>query len=213
MTMNSADSHPYDTPWQIVKDLRAQVHDLRSAFQAEQQQRAAEVTELRNEVAVLKDGLAKERHERQVQCHNLTNDITTIDASFQKSIDEIKSVQRQQLHQLHQIIQDEIRDRKATESHRDTREASLKSELQTTKNTFDSDMGQHRNDHARVKDDHATRINYLMHDLGLVVDYLQKVSGSWDMLKGATLRSANKAVHNSGSPNKTASPYGYPQFE
>jgi len=207
--MNATDSHPYDTPWQIVKDLRAQIHDLRAAFQAEQQQRASEVTELRNELAVVKDSLAKERHERQVQCHNITNDITMLDAKCQKGIDEIKLVSRQQLHQLHQILQDEIRDRKATDSHRDTREASLKCELNTTKTTFDSELGNHRNDHVRLKDDHATRINYLMHDLGLVVDYLQKVSGSWDMLKGATLRSANKAVHASGMAGNTASPYGY----
>eukprot|EP00443_Scrippsiella_acuminata_P027350 CAMPEP_0115280272 /NCGR_PEP_ID=MMETSP0270-20121206/58700_1 /TAXON_ID=71861 /ORGANISM="Scrippsiella trochoidea, Strain CCMP3099" /LENGTH=59 /DNA_ID=CAMNT_0002696999 /DNA_START=99 /DNA_END=275 /DNA_ORIENTATION=- len=59
--MSLTDAHPYDEPWAIVKDLRAQIHDLRAAFQAEQQQRAAEVTELRNEVAVLKDALNKEK--------------------------------------------------------------------------------------------------------------------------------------------------------
>jgi len=211
MAMNSADSHPYDTPWQIVKDLRAQIHDLRAAFQAEQQQRAAEVTELRNEVAVLKDSLGKERHERQVQCHDLTNNITMLDTNCHKSIDEVKLFQRQQLHQLHQILQDEIRDRKATESHRDTREEAMKCDIRTIKNTFESDLGEQKNAHVRTKDDHATRINNILHDLGMVVDYLQKVSGSWDMLKGATLRSANKGVHSSGMANNASSPYGYPQ--
>lgn len=197
MAMPGLNSHPYDEPWAIVKDLRAQIHDLRGAFQAEQQQRAAEVTELRNEVAVLKDAVTKEKHERQVQCHNLTNDLTVCNSSWQKAIDELKSQNRQQIGQLNHMLQDEVRDRKASEALRETREVAIKQDLEGHKQNTEEEMGHHKQQHVSTKDEHATRINYLIHDLGLVVDYLQKVSGSWDMLKGATLKSTNKIVGGS----------------
>ena len=82
-TVSGAEAHPYDQPWAVVKSLRAQFHELHAAFHAEQQQRAAELTELRSEVAVLKDALNKERHERQAQCHKLTANLTVASSGWQ----------------------------------------------------------------------------------------------------------------------------------
>mmetsp|Transcript_58500 Transcript_58500/g.148284 ORF Transcript_58500/g.148284 Transcript_58500/m.148284 type:complete len:206 (-) Transcript_58500:207-824(-) len=201
------DSHPYDQPWAIVKDLRAQIHDLRAAFQAEQQQRAAEVTELRNEVAVLKDALNKEKHERQVQCHNLTNDLTVTNSGWQKAVDELKVQHRQQIGQLNQMLQDEVRDRKAAESLRETREASIKADIQTNKETIQTEIGHHKQEHNRTKDEHATRINALIHDLGVIVEYLQKIGGSYDIMKGAVLRSSNKVIGNPSGDKSSLNGY------
>merc|ERR1740120_80279 len=206
--MSGVDAHPYDHPWAIVKDLRVQIHELRMAFQAEQQQRAAEVTELRNEVAALKDALSKEKHERQGQCNTLTNDLTLTASATQKSIDELRFQTKNHVAQLNDRLQDEMRSRSASESQRDTRESTMKSELEAQRGHFDQEIGNQRHEHTRLKDEHAQRINSLMHDLGVLVDYLQKVGGSWDVLKGTTLRCTSRSV---GSNSASTGNGGYPQ--
>jgi len=83
------------------------------------------------------------------------------------------------------MLQDEVRDRKNSEAIRDTREASLRDTVDGHKKNFQSELGDHKNDHICTRDEHAVRINYLIHDLGVVVDYLQNIGASSTMLTSA----------------------------
>jgi len=186
--------HPYDNAWAIVRDLRAQVQDLRASLHAEQQQRAAEIAELRQEVFNLKDVLAREKHERQSQCHTLTNDLTVQASNWAKTFEEMKVQHRQQVGQLNTILQDEIRDRKASDAVRDTREQTMASEFKGLHDNLVSEHHGHISQTSATKDEHGLRINALMHDMELVVSYLQKVSSSWDHLRGASLMSSKRAI-------------------
>lgn len=203
-TTNNLSTHPYDEPWNIVKDLRAQIHDLRAAFSAEQKQRAAEVMELRNELAVLKEALDKEKHERQVQCHTLTNDLQVTNSEWKSAVEEMKPHYRQQIEKLNQLLQDEIRDRKAAESLRETRENTMNSNLESHKTVFQTTVSHIKQDNQSTKDEHATRINALLHDLGVVVDFLLNSSNSYDVLKSMALRSNDKSAPRGSMARSTS---------
>mmetsp|Transcript_133394 Transcript_133394/g.333024 ORF Transcript_133394/g.333024 Transcript_133394/m.333024 type:complete len:215 (-) Transcript_133394:102-746(-) len=209
MAMN--EPHPFDGAFEMLRKLRSDLQDLRAAFTAEQQQRACEVNELKQEVSMLRDALAREKGERQAQCHKLTTDFTTETSARAKALDEMKVLHRQQLGQLNAMLQDEIRDRKASEHVRETRETALASERKGESDAIHQDLTTFKHNFLACKDDHACRLNNIAHDVDVVVSYLMKVSSSWESLKGTKMLSTNKTTAGSHSDlgGATSSPRHY----
>mmetsp|Transcript_13259 Transcript_13259/g.20118 ORF Transcript_13259/g.20118 Transcript_13259/m.20118 type:complete len:220 (-) Transcript_13259:150-809(-) len=188
------EQHPYDAAYGMVKKLRTDLEDLRAALHAEQQQRAAEVTELKQEVVSLREIITKERTERQSITHKLVNDLTQESSVRVKSLEELKAMHRQHLGQLNALLQDEIRDRKACESLRDTREMTAESERRSENEQVQKDICAQKAAYLSTKDEHANKINNINHDLQVVVSYLRKVSSSWDSFMSGKLLSSRKSA-------------------
>jgi len=168
--------HGFDKPYQVIKRLQADVQELRAAFQAEQQQRAVEVNQLRQEVSVLKEQLNKECQERHAICHQTVQDLGILRSEKIQAIDELRSQFTAAVHQLNTLIQDEIRDRKADCSLRDTREASERSERQSDMGNLRQEFGNHKKISDAFRDDTVNSINNLNHDVEMIATTLCKVS-------------------------------------
>jgi len=185
--MSLEEPHPFDSAFKLIKEMRAELQDLRAALSAEQQIRASEVSELRNEVKTLKEVLTKEKTERSAACQKLSSDLTLETSSRHKSLDEIKAQHRQQIGQLNELLQDEVRERKSCEHVLDTKDTTETSERKSEDHSLLQDLTSHKANFLNCKDEHAGRINNLTHDMELVVSYLQKVSCAWESMKGGQL--------------------------
>mmetsp|Transcript_49345 Transcript_49345/g.104973 ORF Transcript_49345/g.104973 Transcript_49345/m.104973 type:complete len:211 (+) Transcript_49345:189-821(+) len=170
------EAHPYDQPWAIVQGLRKDVADLRAMLHAEQQQRAAEVQELKGEVAMLREALKTETHPLHAITHKLSTDLDATASHFSKAIEEVKASHRQNLGHLNSLLQDEIRTRKHAEDLRDSREASRDSEWKSTINHLQSEMGHQKQVFLSFKDESVNDVNNLVHDVELIMNGLVKVS-------------------------------------
>mmetsp|Transcript_81928 Transcript_81928/g.206790 ORF Transcript_81928/g.206790 Transcript_81928/m.206790 type:complete len:213 (+) Transcript_81928:24-662(+) len=168
--------HPFDPPHDVMKMLKREINELRAAFQAEQQQRAVEVQQLRQEVSVLRDQIPKEKLERQTICHQIVNDLTQLRSDHIKGLDEIKTNFGSSLHQLNQILQDEMRDRRAQDSLRDTREATEKSERISEAAAIKNDIGKHKQVFSGTREDVYTSISNITHDIEMIATALSKAS-------------------------------------
>merc|ERR1719350_1293971 len=91
------DSHPYDDPWAQFKVLRQEVNDLRAALLAEQQQRAAEVLDLRAIITKLCEDQKKNHHEVKNDIMNVSQDVVMRDKERARAIEDIKTGFRQSL--------------------------------------------------------------------------------------------------------------------
>mmetsp|Transcript_97102 Transcript_97102/g.243444 ORF Transcript_97102/g.243444 Transcript_97102/m.243444 type:complete len:216 (+) Transcript_97102:55-702(+) len=190
--------HAFDKPYEVIQKLQRDVQDLRAAFQAEQQQRAVEVNQLRQEVGVLRDQLNKECHERHGICHQLVQDLGILKSEKIKAIDELRSQFTTAVHQLNTIIQDEIRDRKSDCSLRDTREANERSERQAELGNLRQEFGNHKKAYNSFRDDTVTGMQNIACDIEMIVTVMIKASSSKGTLKNENLL-CSKYFHGHGS--------------
>lgn len=205
-TVNVEEPHPFDSAFKIIKEMRSELQGLRAQLQAEQQQRATEVNELKNEVNHLREALAKEAAERTQTCLKLTTDLTKETSSRGKNLDELRAQHRQQLGQLSQVLQDEVRERKAAEHMLETKETTDTAERKAENERLNQELADHKRQFVLCKEDHATRIGHLTHDMQMVSSYLQKVSAAWECLKGGKMLSSQRP--GDPNPSSPASPTG-----
>merc|ERR1712019_97436 len=92
--------------------MRGQIQDLRAALLAEQQQRAAEILELRHEVTVLKKQLNTGVSDLKGSHTAMAAELLTQRSKVDQSLEEFRSMNKVTLSQLSALVQDEIRDRK-----------------------------------------------------------------------------------------------------
>lgn len=64
-------SHPFDTPFDLMKSMQTEIHHLKAAFKAEQQKHDAEVAGLRGDVLQLRTAFQKEQAERTADSKSL----------------------------------------------------------------------------------------------------------------------------------------------
>jgi len=79
-------SHPFDTPYGIMKGFQNDLANLQAKLEAEQQTRAAEVHSLKEECRSLREALNKERSERLRQCESLDMKVTSEIARHDKTL-------------------------------------------------------------------------------------------------------------------------------
>jgi len=173
------EAHPYDVPFKVITELKAQIHELRAALLAEQQQRAAEVLELRNQLTEVKKELPPKFAGIKDMILTLQKEMATYVRSKDKSLEELKTQNRQALSQLNACIQDEIQARVSKEKLDKAQFETLSREtrhdthhLQTSLDDLESRV------HAQ-KEEADNKSNNLSHDLHQIVSYLQKMAGSW----------------------------------
>lgn len=203
--------HPYDAPFAYMSAMRKDIQDLRQALHAEQQQRAEEVLELKQEVITLREALKKEIAERNAISHRFQLDITKLSSGSGKGVDELKAVHRQQLGQLNQMLQDEIRDRRASEALRNTREDSAVSEHKVEFATMGKEMNAHKAAFYAFKDETANRINNVVHDIEAIVGQIFKVGYSAESFKAVSFMSSHRSEIESHmrGPSPTRQNHGY----
>merc|ERR1719361_716893 len=103
--------HPYDDAWRVVKELRVQVTDLRAALLAEQQQRSAEVMELRKEVQAINQESCKKHGEASKTTTDLCLDFKNHQSISQKHLDDLRTKHKQMHNQLTTSLKDENQER------------------------------------------------------------------------------------------------------
>jgi len=170
------ESHAFDTPFEVMKALRRDFNDLQAAFQAEQQQRAVEIQQLRSEVSMLKDTLGKESNERKGIDHQLIQDMTQLKSDKLKAVEELKVGLARTLQELSTMIRDEVRDRKASDSLRDTREATEKSERISDSTSIKDDAVKHKQAFYASRDSVIKDVNDIKHDIEMIATAMAKVS-------------------------------------
>lgn len=201
-----SEPHPYDNAYGLSRQLRSDVDELRAALHAEQVQRATEVQELRNEVMSLREVITRERQERMTHTQRLQADMTTESSSRVKALEELRMQHRQNVSKLNEIVQDEIRDRKAMDAMRETREQARESEYQAQGDMLNKRIDASKASYTGTKDDHSTRLNQLNHDMQVVVTFLRKSGASYETLASAKLMS--NSIRGQQSPDV----YGKPVY-
>jgi len=173
---DAAEAHAFDMPFEVMKSFRKEIAELKAGFQAEQQQRAVEIQQLRQEVFSLKQQLVKESAERTEICHQTVQDLTQLRSDKLKAIEELKVTFTNAITHVNQLLQDEVRDRKNSDSLRDTRENAEKSERQAENGQMKDDISKHKSVFFGSRDDLMTKINDNTHDIDVISTAMQKVS-------------------------------------
>jgi len=171
------EGHAYDTPYAKMLEMRKDIQDLRGMLQAEQQQRAAEVTELRQEVQILRSALKQETNNRDAVVHRLMRDLAPANKS--KEFDELRTQLKHQVAKLEVDLEDEVRDRKASEQLRDTREATRCTDVHGTMTALSLQFEDHKSFVTGLKKDNSDSIGKCAHDIQLLSGGLQRVTQSW----------------------------------
>mmetsp|Transcript_84948 Transcript_84948/g.177532 ORF Transcript_84948/g.177532 Transcript_84948/m.177532 type:complete len:238 (+) Transcript_84948:115-828(+) len=196
-TTTYGEPHPYDAPFAFMMAMQKDIYDLRQALHAEQQQRAQEVLELKQEVTVLREALKKEIAERSSVCHKFNLDITKLQSNSGKGVDELKAVHRKQLGQLNQMLQDEIRDRRASEALRDTRESSALSERAGEMTNMTKELNAHKASFYAFKDEQVNLLNNVVHDIEAIVAQVSKIGYASESFRSVSFITEGNAMLNS----------------
>lgn len=180
--LHQAESHPYDTPWAIVQNLRKDVADLKAMLRAEQQQRATEVQNLRSDLATLTEAFKADTNPLHAGVHKLTQDLDATASHFSQVIEEIQNAHRQHLGQLNSLLQDEIRTRKHCEDLGASREVSRTKEWKASFSSLQNEVSHQKQVFLAFKDEQVTDVNNLAHDVELIMTGLMEVSQTRDAL-------------------------------
>eukprot|EP00405_Crypthecodinium_cohnii_P019475 CAMPEP_0206487270 /NCGR_PEP_ID=MMETSP0324_2-20121206/41521_1 /ASSEMBLY_ACC=CAM_ASM_000836 /TAXON_ID=2866 /ORGANISM="Crypthecodinium cohnii, Strain Seligo" /LENGTH=214 /DNA_ID=CAMNT_0053965679 /DNA_START=119 /DNA_END=763 /DNA_ORIENTATION=+ len=194
--VNSGEDHPYDVPYAKMMDMARAIQELKAMLLAEQQQRAAEVTELRQEVHMLREALKQETNNRDAMYHKLMKDLQPVNQS--KEFDELRTQLRKQVTILEAGLADEVRDRRASETMRDTKEASREAELRSNLNAIVQDLSHHKSNYGVTKDDHKNLINGCIHDIHLLAGGVQRVTQAWTTVPLGSMQTSD--IHGSSAP-------------
>lgn len=82
--------HPFDTPFILMKKMKAEIDELRQELRKEQEQREHEVAGLRQDVQDLRDALAKEKHERISNDDRISTNLATETSIRNKNVNDLK---------------------------------------------------------------------------------------------------------------------------
>jgi len=187
LVSDTNEPHGFDQPYQVIRKLRQDVQDLTDAFKAEQKQRALEVTELRDEILGLKETLSKLSNEHHTTSCRLQQDLDILRSENIKAVDELASIFSRSMEDLNQILQDEIRDRKADCMMRDSREANERSERQRDMDTLLKELDDRKNEYSSYKENTSTSIANLNHDVEMIASTLSKVGTAKGTLSSGKL--------------------------
>merc|ERR1719188_2429681 len=105
----------------------------------------------------------------------------------------MRASHRQEIGRLNQALQDEVRDRKAGEHEKDTRDAAEKSERDADSVQVHRELEKQKENFSINKEEHASCINNLTLDVEMVTSYLQKISSAWECLNGSKLLSSGRS--------------------
>jgi len=84
-------NHPFDPAYGIMKQLQAELMDLRTKLESEQRQRAKEVKDLQSEVLSLKQALAMEQSERTTSFERVSSGLTSETALRGKAVEKCRA--------------------------------------------------------------------------------------------------------------------------
>jgi len=96
-------AHPFDPAYGMMKELKAEVAQLKETLQAEQRTRNKEVTQLQREVQSLQQALAKEQSDRMSDTKRLTQALTTETAMRGKALEKCRSEIAEAMQRLESI--------------------------------------------------------------------------------------------------------------
>eukprot|EP00405_Crypthecodinium_cohnii_P019182 CAMPEP_0206464902 /NCGR_PEP_ID=MMETSP0324_2-20121206/27494_1 /ASSEMBLY_ACC=CAM_ASM_000836 /TAXON_ID=2866 /ORGANISM="Crypthecodinium cohnii, Strain Seligo" /LENGTH=215 /DNA_ID=CAMNT_0053937625 /DNA_START=116 /DNA_END=763 /DNA_ORIENTATION=+ len=187
--VHQSEDHPYDRPYGKMIDMSNAIQELRAMLLAEQQQRAAEVTELRNEVHMLREALKQETQNRDTVVHKLMKELQPVNQT--KDFDELRTQLRKQVTVLEAGLADEVRDRRAAEVMRDTKDASREADLRSGLNALCQDLAHHKTIYGTTKDEHKNQINRCIHDLHLLAGGVQRVTQAWTTVPLGNLQTSD----------------------
>lgn len=199
-----SEAHAFDTPFEVMKNLRRDFNELKAMFHAEQQQRAVEVQQLRQEVQTLREQLAKEKHERNTITHQTMQDLTQLKSDKLKGLEEMKVTFTNAISSVNSSLQDEIRDRQNSENLRDTRESAERSERQSETCALKDDLGRYKQAFFGSRDEMFGKINCITHDIEVIASAMAKVSAAKGKLSKESLQcfkyfDGSSALSTSGS--------------
>lgn len=190
--------HPFDGPFSLMKSLKAEIAELRSALREEQQKNGAQVEGLKQDVLDLRRALQQEQAERTSSCDSLGASLASENSSRRSQMQEFKVMMSTELGQRAMVV-----DLKALEDFAQAMDVELKNEekqwRETTKdlerqidsntagdNVFTQQVVKTLRDHKKALDDNAASdaefANNIMPRVQMAGQLLLS-AGAWDSPK------------------------------